>query len=108
MSTNVTLVFLLCTAICGCAPDSKNVTDYELLMRENPSCEAPAQIEVSPWGQKGASKVCNVRNGDFVAAEDGYIRVRGRYEMGKKVGVWRWYDKSGGVSKEVDYSAEGH
>lgn len=43
--------------------------------------------------------------GPFVAWEDGYVHVRGQYDMGEEAGVWRWYDKSGTVVKELDYSA---
>ena len=79
--------------------------NYEALTRSAIGCEKPAYADIRPWGEEGSSYSCYVRNGPFVAAENGYVRLRGQYEAGKETGVWLWYDQNGRVVKEVDYAA---
>ncbi|HEY0334072.1 MAG TPA: hypothetical protein VGC74_10225 [Stenotrophomonas sp.] len=75
-----------------------------LLDKENVECVPPARLEIQPWGKSGSSKSCKITDGPFVAAENGYIHLRGQYEAGREVGIWRWYDKGGSVTKTIDYS----
>ena len=38
---------------------------------------------------------------------DGSLMRTGSFDRGKQVGVWRTYDRSGGVVKETDFSKRG-
>lgn len=87
----------------GCAGDSSGNLDYEALSKETLTCNPPASAEVQPWGESGLSRICIIRSGAFVAAESGYVHLRGQYEAGSKAGIWRWYDEKGNIVKEVDY-----
>lgn len=101
------VIFALCF-IGGCSRfprDRESNQDYEAVKKIPIECEAPAQAEMRPWGKVGQSYGCYIRTGQFVAAEDGYVRLRGQFNEGKEAGIWRWYDKQGNVIKEVDYSA---
>jgi antitoxin component YwqK of YwqJK toxin-antitoxin module len=37
---------------------------------------------------------------------NGLIKVQGYYEQGKKVGVWRYYDKKGTLLREETWSLD--
>lgn len=80
--------------------------DYDALKKEAITCDLPARAEMRPWGKTGKSNGCYVRSGPFIAAENGYVHLRGQFKEGKEVGVWRWYDKQGNVVKEIDYSTD--
>ncbi len=92
-------------ALSACARHSNGDENYELLNNERVLCPPPGNMEVQPWGKNGLSRSCIVKSGPFVAAEDGYVHLRGQYKAGKQVGIWRWYDKQGNLVKEIDYSA---
>jgi len=38
--------------------------------------------------------------------ENGGKHYRGRYDKGTRVGIWRFYDESGRMVKEIDYDKE--
>lgn len=97
---------VIALALQACASDSRGDQNYELLSKESISCDPPASMEVQPWGKNGLSRSCSVKSGSFVAAENGYVHLRGQYQAGKQAGIWRWYDENGNVVKEIDYSAE--
>lgn len=77
------------------------------LLNEELLCPEPAVAQFEPWGKSGSQKICKVKHGPFVAWESGYVHVRGQYDNGTKAGVWRWFDKDGNVTKEIDYSQPG-
>lgn len=85
----------------GCSRDQSNPNDF---LNEKLVCPPPAVAEYEAWGESGTQQVCKIKHGPFFAWESGYIHVRGQYEMGKKTGIWYWYDKNGKVVKEIDYS----
>jgi hypothetical protein len=94
------LVLLTCVCLIACSkgePDS--------VFNEDIHCPSPAVAQFEPWGKSGGQQICKIKHGAFVAWEGGYIQVRGQYDMGKKSGIWRWYDREGKVVKEIDYSA---
>lgn len=97
-------VIVISAFICACSHDSGSNKNYELLSSEAITCDPPAQVEVQPWGKGGLSRFCSIKSGMFVTAEDGYVHLRGQYEAGKQVGIWRWYDRDGNVVKVIDYS----
>lgn len=107
MNTPKKILVLLYIFLSGCTRESGGDKDYEALSKQNISCTSPAELEVQPWGKNGVSRSCNIKDGDFIAAESGYVHFRGRYKGGKQVGVWRWYDEKGNVVKEIDYSPRG-
>lgn len=92
--------------VSACARDSGSDENYELLSSEAITCTPPAQVEVRPWGKAGLSRSCSIKSGPYVTAENGYVHLRGQYDAGKQVGIWRWYDRQGNVVKEIDYSAK--
>ncbi|HLK97433.1 MAG TPA: hypothetical protein VK364_06665 [Hymenobacter sp.] len=97
------LIGLICISACN-APgqDTDDELDKEII-----ECVPPARLEIQPWGKSGSSKSCKILNGPFVAAENGYVHLRGQYEGGREAGTWRWYDRSGNVVKTIDYSKLG-
>lgn len=90
--------------IAGCTNSAGKDANHELLDRESVTCSPPARPEIQSWGQAGLSLSCKMVNGSFVAVENGYVHMRGQYEAGREVGMWRWYDKDGNVVKTIDYS----
>lgn len=97
----VSLAATLVLAISGCSRETAAESAY---FHEHLSCPAPATEQFEPWGKAGSQHSCKVMHGPFVAFEDRYVRIRGQYENGKKVGVWKWYSPDGRVEKEVNYS----
>ena len=87
----------------ACAGSDRNIGGGPL-DKEGVECVPPARLEIQPWGRSGLSKSCKMANGPFVATEDGYVHLRGQYESGREVGLWRWYDREGNVVKTIDYS----
>lgn len=92
----------------ACGPHERRTVDedQQALKRENVSCKAPSFLEYDGWGPRGQMLSCKMMTGAFVAAEDGYVRIRGQFKDGRKAGVWRFYDEQGNVRKEIDYSSE--
>ena len=97
------LLVLICPLVSACTGSGRNA-DYGLLEKESITCAPPAQVEIQPWGKIGLSKSCRMVDGPFVGVENGYVLLRGQYEAGREVGIWRWYDKDGNVVKTIDYS----
>lgn len=83
---------------------ARNDPAKDAYFAENLNCPPPAIGEFDPWGQSGSEHVCKIRHGPFVAFEAGHVNIRGQYDNGEKVGVWRWYGADGKVEKEIDYS----
>jgi hypothetical protein len=80
--------------------------NYDVLKNASAPCVSPAVAEIRPWSKSGQSTGCYIKHGEFAAAEDGYVHLRGSYYYGRESGIWRWYDRSGAVVKTVDYSSE--
>jgi hypothetical protein len=99
----VGLLILIGLLFSACADSGGNVVGGPL-GKEIVECVPPARLEIQPWGKSGSSKSCKITNGPFVAAENGYVHLRGQYEAGREVGIWRWYDRDGNVVKTIDYS----
>lgn len=99
----VSFLVLIGLLISACA-DSGGTAAGRLLDKENVECVPPARLEIQSWGKSGLSKSCKIASGPFVAAENGYVHLRGQYEAGREVGIWRWYDRDGNVVKTIDYS----
>lgn len=76
----------------------------ERYFSERLQCPPPAVEKFEPWGQSGSQHVCELKEGPFVAFENGHVAIRGQYFNGKETGIWRWYRADGRVVKEVDYS----
>jgi hypothetical protein len=89
-----------------CACTEKDSPERAAFFAENLNCPPPAVEQFAPWGQSGSEHVCKINHGPFVAFEWGYVKIRGQYDNGKQVGVWRYYDKDGKVEKEIDYSSK--
>lgn len=94
---------LLALLSSACA-DQKQGATTNSFDDERIECVEPARLKIEPWGKAGSLKGCEIADGPFVAADDGYIRMRGQFKNGHKAGVWRWYDRSGNVTKEVNYA----
>jgi hypothetical protein len=82
---------------------SKDDPVKQAFFDEKISCPSPAVDEFNGWGQSGSEHICKIKHGPFVAFEGGYVRIRGQYENGKEVGIWRWYGADGKVMKEINY-----
>ncbi|KAB2900910.1 MAG: hypothetical protein F9K31_03625 [Dokdonella sp.] len=98
------MIFLVACSRSGRESSNQN---YDALKKDMLGCEEPAVPEIHPWAKTGQSYGCYIKNGPFVAAEDGYVHLRGRFDNGKEAGVWRWYDRAGNVIKEIDYASQG-
>ena len=85
----------------GC---SNNDAAQKAFLDEKLACPPPAVEQFEPWGQSGSAHICKIRNGPFVAYENGYVHVRGQYANGKETGIWRWYGADGKVEKQIDYA----
>lgn len=87
----------------GCGMEASQDSRIAQDLSNEMSCPKPSVKEYRAWGKSGVSVGCRIDHGPFVAVE-GYLRVRGQYESGRKVGRWEFYDQDGKVYKEVDYS----
>lgn len=99
----ISAIILASIGLCSCTKtdeDYARARDYKEF-----SCPPPGLEEFGSWGKSGRMRRCVIRNGSFVASE-GDTFFAGQYKDGKQVGIWRWYDRAGKVSKEVDYSHE--
>lgn len=85
---------ILAAATASC---SKPNTNYVLLESKHVTCPEGAHLQFEPWGESGLEAVCLLNHGRFVIAEFGHVVIEGQYDMGKKVGEWRWLDASGKV-----------
>lgn len=85
----------------GCARDDAAKQSF---FAEKLACPSPSVDEFDPWGQQGLEHVCKIKHGPFVAFEADHVKIRGQYDNGAEVGIWRWYDAAGKVEKEIDYS----
>jgi len=54
----------------------------------------------------GLVKECKVMHGPFIAADEGYVQIRGQYDSGVPDGIWNFYDENGNVVATIDYSSE--
>lgn len=90
--------------VSACAESSDDNADYAALQKEGISCAAPAQVRIEPWGKSGVSESCQLAVGKFAGVENGRVILRGQFEAGRQVGIWRWYDSGENVVKVVDYS----
>lgn len=95
-------VFAICILV-GCADERSASKDF---LDEKLSCPMPAVAEFEPWGKSGMQQICKIKHGPFVAFESGYVHVRGQYDNGKEAGTWYWYNASGQVVKQFDYSTD--
>lgn len=106
MKSKVKIILLIAAAVTStsCAPSrpASTGTDYEALSRPRVNCPAPTRAMINPWGMNGKSDGCYLREGPFVAAEGGYVRIRGQFTRGKATGIWRYYDEHGAVVKEIN------
>ena len=85
----------------GCSNEQSATNEF---FNEKLSCPSPAVAEFEAWGKSGSQQICKIKHGPFVTWEGGYVHVRGQYENSKEVGVWYWYNASGEVEKQIDYS----
>jgi hypothetical protein len=100
MVGNSLLVLVACACLIACSQKAAEEEGFG----EDLHCPVPAVAQFEPWGESGQQQICKIKHGAFVAWEAGYIHVRGQYDMGKKSGLWRWYDKQGKVVREINYS----
>jgi len=99
----VYVVFTAAIFLSGCNVDQKAKGKF---FSEKLACPTPAVDEFQPWGRSGVQHICKIKHGAFVAWENGYVHIRGQYENGKEVGLWRWYDSNGKVVREMNYSQQ--
>lgn len=84
----------------------KSEEDMERVRAVEPfECPSPGIEEIVVSGKTGYARQCVILNGT-AAYSEGNIFTVGQYQNGKMVGVWRWYDKQGNVTQEIDYSDE--
>lgn len=79
--------------------------DYQALSGTRVICQPPSQAMLEPWGKSGASDGCYIKDGPFVTAEGGHIRIRGEFTNGVKSGNWQYFSEEGRVLKEVDHGS---
>jgi len=83
--------------------------DIELLEKEDIVCAPNAVLEKRRWGgfgMTGLVKECKVMHGPFIAADEGYVQIRGQYDNGVPDGIWNFYDEDGNVVTSIDYGSE--
>jgi hypothetical protein len=99
---------LLVASLVGCG----GAKDVDLVKAWKPFECPPGAIEaIEPWGISGVIRSCmtkdgRIRNGRFVAAENGRLALSGTYVNGSKSGVWQWYDEQGRSTKQIDYTKQ--
>lgn len=96
--------FLAALLFSGCSKESQKSHEEQAYFNEKLSCQPPAVEQFEPWGQSGSLHTCKITHGPFVTFEWGYVRMRGQYNNGNKIGIWRWYGSDGKIEKEIDYS----
>jgi hypothetical protein len=70
-------------------------------------CPAGTEVRTEGWSKLGVSRTCSSpRHGRWEAWSDGYKRIDGIYQHGKKHGVWVFYNPDGSVSKRIEYKQE--
>jgi len=90
------------------APPPQQTTTPALSL-PTPDREDSLQEEYYPNGvlKKRAFFVNSQLEGEYVEYHpNGLIKVQGYYEQGKKVGIWRYYDKKGTLLREETWSAD--
>jgi len=90
------------------APPPQQTTTPALSL-PTPDREDSLQEEYYPNGvlKKRAFLVNSQLEGEYVEYHpNGLIKVQGYYEQGKKVGIWRYYDKKGTLLREETWSAD--
>jgi hypothetical protein len=109
-------------------PSESGRLRYELLLRLAPPSAPPPQQTITPALslptpdredslqeeyypngvlKKRAFLVNSQLEGEYVEYHpNGLIKVQGYYEQGKKVGIWRYYDKKGTLLREETWSAD--
>ena len=90
------------------APPPQQTTTLALSL-PTPDREDSLQEEYYPNGvlKKRAFLVNSQLEGEYVEYHpNGLIKVQGYYEQGKKVGIWRYYDKKGTLLREETWSAD--
>lgn len=103
MTRTITIVAIVLSAS-SCLMRSEE--DAERIRAFEPfECPEPGVEVTTASGKTGLARQCVIRNGSFVYSEGG-IFIVGQYENGKHAGIWRWYDKSGNVTQESDYSID--
>lgn len=99
-------IVLALIAVCLCACTQDDSPARAAYFAEDLKCPAPSKGQFDSWGKSGSSHSCKINHGPFVAFEQGYVQLRGQYDNGKEIGIWRWYDKDGKVLKEIDYARQ--
>lgn len=92
------IALIACSMLIGCSGTDSSASFFN----ERLACPPPAEAQFEPWSESGRQQVCKIKHGPFVIW-DGHINVRGQYDMGRKVGVWRWYDAEGNVTSELHF-----
>jgi hypothetical protein len=90
------------------APPPQQTTAPALSL-PTPDREDSLQEEYYPNGvlKKRAFLVNSQLEGEYVEYHpNGLIKVQGYYEQGKKVGIWRYYDKKGTLLREETWSTD--
>jgi hypothetical protein len=100
----VAVAFVL-AATSACEPREQNSGGVLDEVSADLSCPESAIKVREPWGKLGASVSCKIRHGPFVAVEANVVRLRGQFNHGARVGLWVWYDESGRMQNEVNYSS---
>jgi len=88
---------------CGNGLDPDYNINYKLIDNEKLSCPPPAIFHAIKYGKSGVFFVCKFNDGPFVAVENGYVNIRGKYKAGWAVGLWEYYDKDGNVVNSIYY-----
>lgn len=94
---------LICLAATACSSEHNDPPYF----REPLACIAPAEPDSSPWSKTGGQRACKINHGPFVAWDNGYVHIRGQYDMGKQTGLWCYYNEQGQVADLTDFSASG-
>ena len=88
---------------------SPQETSTPTITLPTPDKEDSLHEEYYPNGvlKKRAFLVNNQLEGEYIEYHpNGLIKVQGYYEQGKKVGIWRYYDKKGTLLREETWSAD--
>jgi len=101
MNKPINILLALLLTSCG-----EPVSQPKAMLAENLNCPEGSQSQIERWGgigENGWLHTCKMKHGLFTTWRGEVKAIEGNYVMGKKEGVWQFWNKEGKKYKEVTY-----
>jgi len=98
-------LFWVAALIFSYCQTNANFEETKKAMNESSfSCPAGTEVKIERWEKIGFSRTCvNMNHSKWEAWKDGYRKISGYYEKGKKHGLWEYYSSDGLISNKLNY-----